>query len=355
LAPLIQLLTYSFPLILCREVKELVGVTKNHQSHKMEINVAILGSVHGEYLQHATTISCAAHLPQPFSNSLFYKLSTRHRLVKLRSRSNLLSDPTDGLLTAPASYTPDSSSCVNVFIQILWDKFMVKSKKWTKAMTTAGLISILFHKEYVLSFSPTTKDVKLHKWTNNNELSLLDTEKQVPPACTIRRHSRFTSRGVYVFTCINMSRNEILVTIHHTATWRRSLHTPKMFPELDSHGDAHSAGQRAHCLTEFEDSLCVQRSPALYPIPSQYNPFGTQTQFLYKVHRTVILPHISKGATAGLLLLGLVKKKKSVYTSWVINNIIWTNLITSHTVVSIRHATIRIRLYKAAIIRPLIA
>jgi len=30
-------------------------------------------------------------------------------------------------------------------------------------------------KDYVLYFCPTTKDVKLHTWTNTNELSLLNT------------------------------------------------------------------------------------------------------------------------------------------------------------------------------------
>jgi len=54
-------------------------------------------------------------------------------------------------------------------------------------------------KDYVLSFSPTTKDIKLHTWTNTNKLYLLDKETQVPPARAIQRHSRSTSRGIYVY------------------------------------------------------------------------------------------------------------------------------------------------------------
>lgn len=75
-------------------------------------------------------------------------------------------------------------------------------------------------KYYVLSFSLATKDAKLHTRTNNNELSSLDTEKQTPPACAIRRHSRSASRGVHVYKHVTQRNPRVklqLITRQHHA------------------------------------------------------------------------------------------------------------------------------------------
>jgi len=64
-------------------------------------------------------------------------------------------------------------------------------------------------KDYVLSFSLTTKDVTSHTWTNTNELSLLDMEKQGPPEYAIRRYSRSTSRGVYVYKHVTQGNQRV--------------------------------------------------------------------------------------------------------------------------------------------------